>query len=196
MQGLADGYFVLPSTLAGYLASTKQANVGLDHPEVKGAVAEVEGRMKKLLSIKGKRSPDSFHKELGHIIWNDCGMARNADGLKKAIKRIPEIRAEFWENVSVLGDGNELNQSLEKAGRVADFLELGELMCRDALARDESCGCHYRTEHTTDEGEAQRNDEDYKYVAAWEWNGPNKEQTLHKEDLSFEFVKPSARSYK
>ncbi|MFO0615234.1 MAG: fumarate reductase/succinate dehydrogenase flavoprotein subunit [Polyangiaceae bacterium] len=196
MQGLADGYFVLPSTLAGYLASTKQIPIGLDHPEVKGAVKEVEGRMKKLLSIKGKRSPDSFHKELGHIIWNDCGMARNAEGLKKAIRRIPEIRAEFWENVSVLGDGNELNQSLEKAGRVADFLELGELMCRDALARDESCGCHYRTEHTTEEGEAQRNDEEYQYVAAWEWNGANKPQTLHKEALTFEFVKPSQRSYK
>jgi succinate dehydrogenase / fumarate reductase flavoprotein subunit len=196
MQGLADGYFVLPSTLAGFLASNKQVSISADHPDVKKAVADVEARVKKLLSIKGKRSPDSFHKELGHVIWDHCGMARNADGLKKALARIPEIRAEFWENLSVLGDGNELNQSLEKAGRVADFLELGELMCRDALARDESCGCHYRTEHTTDEGEAQRDDEDFMYVSAWAWNGPDKPQTLHKEALTFEFVKPSQRSYK
>jgi succinate dehydrogenase / fumarate reductase flavoprotein subunit len=184
MQGLADGYFVLPNTVANYLATAKKA------------VSEVNERIAKLMGIQGKRTVDSFHRELGHLIWDYCGMARNEEGLKKALQRIPEVRAEFWENVRILGGPDELNQSLEKAGRLADFLELGELMCNDALARDESCGCHYRTEHTTEEGEAKRNDEKYSYVAAWEYTGAGNPPKLHKEELSFEFVKPSQRSYK
>lgn len=196
MQGLADGYFVLPHTLGNYLATTKLPKVDESHPEAKKAVAEVEGRIQKLVGINGKRSPDSFHRELGHIIWDNCGMARNATDLKKALARIPEIRAEFWENLNVVGEPGGLNQTLEKAGRVADFLELGELMCHDALDRDESCGCHFREEHTTEEGEAKRNDEDYAYAAAWEYQGEGKAPKLHKEALNFEFVKPSQRSYK
>ncbi|MBL9025421.1 MAG: fumarate reductase/succinate dehydrogenase flavoprotein subunit [Myxococcales bacterium] len=196
MQGLADGYFVLPFTIGNYLAQAKLAKADESHPEAKKALAEVDGRIKRFLGINGKRTPDSFHRELGHIIWDNCGMARNAEGLKKALKRIPEIRAEFYENVKIVGSGAELNQTLEKASRVADFLELGELMCFDALDRDESCGCHYRTEHTTEEGEAQRNDEQYMYVAAWEHTGDLGKPKLHKEELTFEFVKPSARSYK
>ena len=196
MQGLADGYFVLPSTLSNYLATAKLSKVDASHPEAKKAVAEVEERIQKLLSIGGKRSPDSFHRELGHVIWDNCGMARSGESLKKALERLPEIRAEFWENLRVVGEPGELNQTLEKAGRVADFLELGELMCHDALSRDESCGCHFRTEHTTPEGEAQRNDEGYAYVAAWEYAGVGKAPTLHKEKLTFEFVNPSQRSYK
>ncbi len=196
MQGLADGYFVLPNTLSNYLATAKLAKVDESHPEAKKAVAEVEDRIKKLMSIGGKRSPDSFHRELGHVIWDNCGMARNEAGLKNALQRLPEIRAEFWKNLRIVGEPGELNQTLEKAGRVADFLELGELMCNDALARDESCGCHFRTEHTTEEGEAQRNDDNYSYVAAWEYTGVGEKPKLHKEDLTFEFVKPSQRSYK
>ncbi|MFO0550116.1 MAG: fumarate reductase/succinate dehydrogenase flavoprotein subunit [Polyangiaceae bacterium] len=196
MQGLADGYFVLPYTIGNYLAQVKHKAAGDDHPEAKKAVDEVNGRLKKLLSIKGKRSPDSFHRQLGQIIWDQCGMARNSDGLKKAISQIPAIRAEFYENLHISGEAGELNQTLEKAGRVADFLELGELMCNDALDRDESCGCHYRTEHTTEEGEAKRNDEGYSYVAAWEYSGDVSKPKLHKEALNFEFVKPSQRSYK
>ena len=196
MQGLADGYFVAPSTIANYLAGFKGPKVDEDHPEAKKAVADVEARLGKLMGMKGKRSPDSFHRELGHVIWDNCGMARNASDLKKALAKIPEIRAEFWENLSVLGSGNGLNQTLEAAGRVADFLELGELMCMDALARDESCGCHFREEHTTEEGEAERNDDKYSYVAAWEYSGDTSKPKLHREDLVFEFVKPSQRSYK
>jgi succinate dehydrogenase flavoprotein subunit len=196
MQGLGDGYFILPSTLAAYLATAKLPKIDETHPEAKRTVADVEARIAKLMSAKGKRSPDSFHRELGHIIWDDCGMARSGEGLKRALAKIPEIRAEFWENLGVVGEPGELNQTLEKAGRVADFLELGELMCKDALARDESCGCHYRVEHTTEEGEAKRNDAEYSYVASWEWKGPNEQPVLHKEPLKFEFVKPSQRSYK
>jgi succinate dehydrogenase / fumarate reductase flavoprotein subunit len=196
MQGLADGYFVLPSTVSSYLANTKLPKVTEDHAEVKKAVADVKTRLKTLLDTKGRRTVDSFHRELGNIIWEYCGMARNADGLQKALAKLPALREEFHENVTVPGGPDELNQSLEKAGRVADFLELGELMCKDALDRDESCGCHYRTEHTTEEGEAQRNDEDYAYAAAWEWSGDASKPNLHKEKLTFEFVKPSQRSYK
>ncbi len=196
MQGLADGYFILPSTLASYLASAKLPPVADDHPEAKKGVEDVKARVKKLLSSKGKRSPDSFHRELGHIIWEECGMARSGAGLAKAIERIPKLRAEFWENLNVAGEAGELNQTLEKAGRLADFLELGELMCRDALARDESCGCHFRVEHTTDDGEAKRDDAAYSHVAAWEWKGEGEAPALHKEPLAFEFVKPSQRSYK
>ncbi|HTJ80110.1 MAG TPA: fumarate reductase/succinate dehydrogenase flavoprotein subunit [Polyangiaceae bacterium] len=196
MQGLADGYFVLPYTIGNYLATAKIQKLDETHPEAKAAVVEVETRVKKLLSINGKRTPDSFHRELGHIIWNHCGMARNAEGLKAALEKIPALREEFWNNVNVTGESGELNQTLEKAGRIADFLELGELMCVDALDRDESCGCHYRTEHTTAEGEAQRNDEGYSYVAAWKHTGDVSKPELVKEALSFEFVKPSQRSYK
>ncbi len=196
MQGLADGYFVLPYTVGNYLGQNKLDKVDTDHPEVKKAVKEVEERIEKLLSIGGERSPDSFHRELGHIIWDHCGMSRTKEGLEKALEKIPALRKEFYENLRVTGTGEELNQVLEKAGRVADFLELGELMCRDALARDESAGCHFREEHQTDEGEAKRDDENFQYVAAWEFTGVGKEPKLHKEQLEFEFVKPSQRSYK
>jgi len=196
MQGLGDGYFVLPSTVGNYLAQLKHVKVDEQHPEAKKAVADVTSRVARFVSIKGKRSPDSFHREVGQVIWDHCGMARSADGLAKALRRIPEIRREFWENLRVTGEAGELNQVIEQAGRVADFLELGELMCIDALARDESCGCHYRTEHTTEEGEAKRDDESFQYVAAWEYTGDMAKPRLHKEDLSFEFVKPSQRSYK
>ncbi|MBL8739768.1 MAG: succinate dehydrogenase (quinone) flavoprotein subunit, partial [Myxococcales bacterium] len=196
MQGLADGYFVLPYTIGNYLAQAKHSAADETHPEAKKAVADVTARVDKLLGIKGKRSPDSFHRELGQIIWDNCGMARSKDGLEKALARIPELREEFWQNLNVVGDGSQLNQTLEKAGRLADFLELGELMCRDALDRDESCGCHFRTEHTTEEGEAKRDDANFQYVAAWRYQGEGKAPTLVREDLSFEFVKPSQRSYK
>ena len=201
MQGLADGYFVLPYTISNYIAASKvkpvkDGELTNDHPEVKKAMAAVNERVQKLLSIKGNRSPDSFHRELGHIIWEYCGMARNAEGLKTAITKIPKLRAEFWKDLKVSGTGEEFNQCLEHAGRVADFLELGELMCRDALDRNESAGCHFREEHVTDEGEAQRNDAEFAYVAAWEYTGPDQEPRLHKEKLEFEFLKPSQRSYK
>jgi succinate dehydrogenase / fumarate reductase flavoprotein subunit len=196
MQGLADGYFVLPYTIGNYLATAKLPKVDETHKEAKAASAEVEGRVKKLMSIKGKRSPTSFHREVGQIIWDYCGMARSEDGLAKALKRLPALRAEFWENLHVEGDSGELNQTLEVAGRVADFLELGELMCIDALSRDESCGCHFRTEHTTEEGEAKRNDEGFQYVAAWQYSGDVSKPNLKREALTFEFVKPSQRSYK
>ena len=196
MQGLADGYFVLPYTLAGYLASTKQEKVAADHADVKAAERAVEERLKKLLSIKGKRTVDSFHRELGKLVWEKCGMSRNEKGLKEALGKIPALREEFWKNVTVLGANEEMNPALEKAGRVADFLEFAELMCRDALERDESCGCHYREEHTTPDGEALRNDEKYAYVAAWEWKGEGQPQQLHKEALTFENVHLAQRSYK
>jgi succinate dehydrogenase / fumarate reductase flavoprotein subunit len=196
MQGLADGYFVLPNTIGNYLATAKLPKVTETHPEVKKAVADVKARLAALLAVEGTRTVDSFHRELGSIIWDHCGMARTGDGLREALKKLPALREEFHANVKVPGGPEELNQSLEKAGRVADFLELGELMCLDALDRDESCGCHYRTEHTTEEGEAQRDDEQYSYVAAWQYSGDASKPTLHKEPLHFEFVKPSQRSYK
>jgi succinate dehydrogenase / fumarate reductase flavoprotein subunit len=196
MQGLADGYFVIPYTLGNYLASTKLDKVTSDHAAAKAAKAEVTDRIKKLLSIKGKRTVDSFHRELGKIIWDYCGMARNEKGLKEAIGKVRALKKEFWENVNVLGSEGELNQSLEKAGRVADFIELGELMCIDALDRKESCGGHFREEYQTPEGEAQRDDENYAYAAAWEYAGEGKEPILNKEPLTFEYVKPSQRSYK
>ncbi|MCC6216605.1 MAG: fumarate reductase/succinate dehydrogenase flavoprotein subunit [Polyangiaceae bacterium] len=195
MQGLADGYFVLPATLGHYLGATKLEKLTAEHAEVRGAVEEVRARVDKLLSIGGKRSPDSFHRELGALIWDNCGMSRNAANLERALRRIPELRAEFWENLAVVGSGSELNQVLEKASRVADFMELGELMCRDALSRDESCGCHYREEHVTPEGEAKRDDAGFQHVAAWEWRGPDAEPVRHQEALEFELVKPVQRSY-
>ncbi len=197
MQGLSDGYFVLPYTVGNYLAGVSPHQITEDHPEVRGAVEGVNERLNKLMSAPSpSRTVDSFHRELGQIIWDHCGMSRNADGLKGALARIPALREEFWQSVRVPGSGADLNQSLEKAGRVADLLELGELMCHDALNRDESAGCHFREEHRTDEGEAKRNDEEYSYAAAWEYTGDPSKPTLHKEQLTFENVTPSQRSYK
>ena len=196
MQGLADGYFVLPYTIGDYLATTKLEKVGTDHSAVREAEAGVLQRTKQFLESRGKRTVASFHRELGKLVWDECGMARNEAGLKRALKRIPELREEFWKNVNVLGGGEELNQSLENAGRVADFLEFGELMCRDALHRNESCGGHFREEFQTPDGEALRNDDDYSYAAAWEYAGPDKTPILNKEPLTFDYVHPSQRSYK
>ena len=195
MQGLADGYFVLPATLGHYLGSTKLPKVGTDHAEFKAAEQGVRDRVRKLLSINGTRSVDSFHRELGKLMWDKCGMARTREGLQEALRRIPELRAEFWKNVRVLGSGESLNQSLERAGRVADFFEFAELMCRDALHREESCGGHFRVEHQ-EAGEAKRDDEQFAYVAAWAYAGEGKEPVLHKEPLVFEDVKLATRSYK
>jgi succinate dehydrogenase / fumarate reductase flavoprotein subunit len=196
MQGLADGYFVIPYTIGDYLVNAKVKKIDASHPEVKKAEAEVTGRMKRLLSINGKRTPDSLHKELGKVIWEKCGMGRNAAGLKEALQKIPAIREEFWKNLKVLGSGDDLNVSLEKAGRVADFMEMAELLCIDALERDESCGAHFREEHQTPDGEALRNDEKFCHVAAWEWTGEGKAPILHKEPLTFESLHLTQRSYK
>jgi succinate dehydrogenase / fumarate reductase flavoprotein subunit len=196
MQGLADGYFVLPATVGNYLSTQMGKKVKADHPDAKKAEADVRERTKKLLGIKGTRSPDSFHRELGLLIWEKCGMERSDAGLREALKRIPEIREEFWKNVRVLGEGEELNQSLELAGRVADFLEFGELMCYDALHRRESCGGHFRTEFQTEDGEALRDDENFAYVAAWEYTGTGSDPVLHKEPLEYEAVHMATRSYK
>ena len=196
MQGLADGYFVLPATIGDYLASVKLDKVDADHPECRRAEAEISAYTRRLLGIRGKRTVDSFHRELGRLMWDYCGMARSADGLRKALAKIPDLREEFWRNVNVPGSDAELNQALERAGRVADFLELGELMCRDALHREESCGGHFRVEYQTEEGEALRNDADFAYVAAWEFRGASAEPQLHKEPLEFEYVPLAQRSYK
>ena len=196
MQGLADGYFILPNTISNYLASTKLEKVDPTHPEVRLVEAEVAERTARFLSIKGKRTVDSFHRELGRIMWDKCGMARNAAGLQEALVLIPRLREDFWRDVNVPGSHAELNQALERAGRVADFLELGELMCRDALHREESCGGHFREEYQTEEGEALRDDEHFAYVAAWEHTGPDQQPRLHKEPLEFEYVHLAQRSYK
>ena len=196
MQGLADGYFVIPYTVGDYLAQTPAAKIGTDHPEFKKAEKEVKDRVQKLLSIKGEKTVDHFHKRLGKIMWNYCGMARTEEGLKEAKKMIQELKAEFWSNVKVLGENEELNQSLEKAHRVADFIELGELMVDDALNRNESCGGHFREEYQTPEGEALRDDANFAYVAAWQYVGEGQEEVLHKEPLVFENVKLTQRSYK
>jgi succinate dehydrogenase / fumarate reductase, flavoprotein subunit len=196
MQGLADGYFVIPYTLGDYLAGISSEKVSTDRPEFKEAMNKVNSDVNKLLSIKGTKTVDEFHKALGHIMWEYCGMARNEAGLKTAKTKIQELRAEFWKNVNVLGTSTELNQELEKAGRVADFLELGELMVDDALNRSESCGGHFREESQTPEGEAKRNDDAFAYVAAWEYKGENQQAELHKEPLIFENVKLTQRSYK
>ena len=195
MQGLADGYFVLPYTIGDYIASTKLAKVDNTHAEFKAAEESVRAQTKRFLDIKGKRSVDSFHKELGKIMWEYCGMARTKEGLTKALELIAAVKAEFWSNVNVPGSGDNLNQALENAGRVADFIELGELMCRDALAREESCGGHFRVEYQ-DAGEAKRNDDDFAYVAAWEFAGEGKAPILNKEPLVYENVHLSTRSYK
>ncbi|MGH2506929.1 MAG: succinate dehydrogenase (quinone) flavoprotein subunit, partial [Ktedonobacteraceae bacterium] len=196
MQGLADGYFILPYTLSGYLAEAKLDPVPVDHPVFQESERQLESRVKKLLSIKGKRTVDSIHQELGKVMWNNCGMVRSERGLQHAQEHIPEIREEFWRNVNVLGGEDEINQALEKAGRLADFLELAELMCLDALARAESCGCHFREEFQTSDGEAQRDDEHFCNVSAWEYAGDQQKPVLHKEPLEFENVAPSQRSYK
>jgi succinate dehydrogenase / fumarate reductase flavoprotein subunit len=196
MQGLADGYFVLPNTIGDYLASNKFEKVEASHGAVREAESQVVAITRKLLEAKGTRSVDSYHRELGKIMWEHCGMARNATGLKQALALIPPLREQFWRDVKVLGSGEELNQSLEKAGRVADFFELAELMCLDALERNESCGGHFREEYQTPEGEAARDDEHYSYAAAWEFRGVGQAPALHKEPLTFEFVHPAQRSYK
>ncbi len=196
MQGLADGYFVLPVTIGDYLAAQLGKKVSADRPEFQQTKDEVAARVTQLLGANGTRSVDSFHKELGAIMWEYCGMARTAEGLKKAIGMIRDLRAQFWKNVRVLGNGDEPNQALEKAGRVADFFELAELMCIDALQRNESCGGHFRVEYQTADGEAKRNDDDYLYVSAWEFRGDDAEPALHKEPLVYEEVKLATRSYK
>jgi len=196
MQGLADGYFIIPYSVGNYLATAKPARVSADVPAAKDAVANVTNITTKLLNAKGTRTVDSFHRELGKIVWDYCGMARNEAGLKKALSLIPELREDFWRNVRVLGANEEFNQSLEKAGRVADFFELAEVMCRDALERKESCGAHFREEYQTPEGEALRDDERYSYVAAWEYQGPDRCPAVRKEQLTFNYVHPSQRSYK
>ncbi|GAA4877479.1 fumarate reductase/succinate dehydrogenase flavoprotein subunit [Pseudonocardia benzenivorans] len=196
MQGLADGYFVLPTTIGDYLARVGHEPVDPDHPAVLEAEADVAQRIDTLLSINGSRTVDSFHRELGHLMWEHCGMERTEAGLRKALDRIPELRKEFWEDVRVPGTGVELNQSLERAGRVGDFFELAELMCLDALHRNESCGGHFRAESQTADGEAARDDEHFSYAAAWEFTGRGEAPVLHKEDLTFEYVAPTQRSYK
>jgi len=196
MQGLSDGYFVIPYTIANYLKDTKPGKVKADNPECAKSVEDVKGTMKKLLSIKGKRTPFEFIRELGVEMWNDVGMARSKESLTRAIAKIPSIREEFWKNVKVSGTGNELNQQLENASRTADFLEFGELIARDALHRDESCGGHFRVEHQYADGEAKRDDANFAYAAAWEFKGVDKEPELHKEPLKFENIHLAVRSYK
>jgi len=196
MQGLADGYFVLPNTINDYLADGPFEKVPEDHPAVTEARADVNDRIHRLMNAGGKRSVDSFHKELGNIMWEYCGMERTEEGLKTAIEKIRALREEYWRDVKVLGSANDFNQSLEKAHRVADFLELGELMCIDALHRRESCGGHFRAESQTEDGEALRHDDEFAYVAAWEWAGAGEPPVLHKEDLVYEYVEMKQRSYK
>jgi len=196
MQGLADGYFVLPYTIANSFASRKQVKVTTDHAEFKKAEADVASKIKKLLSIKGKKTATEFHREIGKLLWDQCGMARSEKSLKDALARIPAMRDEFWSSVNVPGTDTDLNVALERTNRVADFLEFGELMCHDALARNESCGAHFREEHQTEEGEAKRNDAEYCYVAAWEYAGADKLPVVHKEPLEYEYAHLDVRSYK
>jgi len=196
MQGLSDGYFVIPYTIGNYLATNKFPKVEDSNPAVLEAVTAVKTKLDTLLNIKGKRTVDSFHRELGKITWDYCGMARTAEGLQTAIGKIRELREEYWKNVTVLGSSDDLNESLEKAGRVADYFELAELMCIDARDRNESCGGHFREEYQTPDGEAQRDDENYSYVAAWGYKGPDAPPELNKEPLEFNYVHPSQRSYK
>lgn len=196
MQGLADGYFVIPYTVGDYLAPLSWEKITTDRPEFKEAMAGVQARVDKLLAVKGKKTVDELHRELGLTMWEYCGMSRSAEGLKKAKQKIQEIKKEFWSNVNVLGGGNELNMELEKAGRVADFIELGELMVDDALNRGESCGGHFREESATPDGEAMRRDDEFAYVSAWEYKGEGMAEELTKEPLIFENVKLTQRSYK
>jgi succinate dehydrogenase / fumarate reductase flavoprotein subunit len=196
MQGLADGYFVLPYTIGDYLARLGPVKIVSDSVAFGEVEREVSEKTKQLLEIGGSRTVDSFHRELGRLLWEDCGMARSQRGLEEALEKIPALRDQFWNDVRILGNETDLNQSLEKAGRVADFMEFGELMCYDALHREESCGGHFREEHQTEEGEAKRNDDDFAYVAAWEFAGVGSSPMLHKEPLTFENVPLSQRSYK
>ncbi len=196
MQGLSDGYFILPYTVGDYIAKTKLERIQAGHPEFASAEKGVADFTARLLAVNGRRTVDWFHRRLGKIMWDDCGMSRTAAGLEKAVEQIRELRAEFWKDVKVAGSADDLNQSLEKAGRVADFFELGELMCLDARQRNESCGGHFREEYQTAEGEAQRSDDEFSYVAAWEYKGADHAPELHKEQLTFEYVHPSQRSYK
>lgn len=199
MQGLADGYFVLPYTVGNYLGEQGVAAAGqvtTDHAAFAEVEAEVKGRIDQFMSIGGTESPRSFHKRLGHIVWEKCGMARSKEGLEEAIKEIQELRKEFWSNLKVVGDANSLNPELERAGRVADFIEFGELMCRDALMREESCGGHFRVEHQTEEGEAKRDDENFTFAGVWEYKGDDVPPVLHKEALIYENIKLATRSYK
>jgi succinate dehydrogenase / fumarate reductase flavoprotein subunit len=196
MQGLADGYFVIPYTIAGYLATVKPGQIKDDHAEFKKSAEEVKADIDKMLSINGTKTPSELHRELGKVMWEDVGMARSKESLEHALKRIPEIREEFWNNVKVVGTNEQFNQELENAGRLADFIEFAEILTKDALNREESCGGHFRTEHQTEDGEAMRNDEDFCYVAAWEFKGAGVEPELHKEPLKFENVKLAVRSYK
>ncbi|MFI5344801.1 MAG: fumarate reductase/succinate dehydrogenase flavoprotein subunit [Elusimicrobiota bacterium] len=195
MQGLADGYFVIPYTLGGYLVGNKLPKVSLDHAAFKEAEASVAASTGKLLSIKGKASPQELHRKLGHIMWDDVGMGRNAKGLADALKKIPALREEFWKTVSVTGEGSDFNQTLERAGRVADFMEFGELLAKDALTREESCGGHFREEHQTEDGEAKRDDAKFCHVAAWEYKGAGKEPERHTEPLTFDNVHIAQRNY-
>jgi succinate dehydrogenase / fumarate reductase flavoprotein subunit len=197
MQGLADGYFVIPYTIGDYLAGMLgQKPVPTDDPVFKDAERTVADQVHRLLSVNGTKSVDQLHRELGQIMWNRAGMARNDAGLQSAISEIASLREEFWRDVKVTGDGLSFNQQLEKACRVADFMEMGELLCRDALHREESCGGHFREESQTEDGEALRDDDRFAYVAAWEWTGEHTPQKLHREELTFEYVKLAQRSYK
>lgn len=196
MQGLADGYFILPYSIGNYLANVKTEKKNTDSEAFKSAEEEIKTQINSLMKIKGKKTVESFHKELGRIMWEYCGMSRNETGLKKALEQIPKLKEEFWQNLRIPGDANYMNPELEKAGRVADFIELGELMCRDALDRKESCGGHFREEYQTPDNEARRDDENYCHVSAWEWKGSGKMPELHKESLKFENVKLATRSYK
>ena len=196
MQGLGDGYFVIPPTLSDYLATAGQANVSTDHPAFQDVLRETTARIDRIAGLRGKRTVDEVHRELGLLMWDKCGMSRNAEGLKEAIRRIPEIREEFWNNVNMTGTPGSFNQVLERAGRVADYLEFAELVCIDALHRNESCGGHFREEYQTEDGEARRDDENFCHVAAWEYRGEGESPRLHKEPLEFEEVKLTQRSYK
>jgi len=197
MQGLADGYFIIPYTLGGYFAGEVLPDVSEDHPAFRDAKLQAEEHIKKLLSLKkGKKTVDDFHRELGKIMWDYCGIEREDEKMKKAREMVRELQQEFWENVIIPGEGNHLNQSLEKAMRLADYFEFAQLVIEDALSRRESCGCHFNVKYQTEEGEAKRDDENCCYVAAWEYAGPDKPEIFHKEPLRFEFVKPAERSYK
>lgn len=196
MQGLADGYFILPYTIGDFFATSKKEVLPTDHAEFRRVEAECSERLKKLLAVKGKRTPLEFHREIGRLLWDNCGMSRNAQGLRRTYDRLGELQEEFWQNVNVPGSDLELNQALERANRVSDYIEFGRLMCYDALTRDESCGAHFREEHQTADGEAKRNDEAYSFVSAFEYKGPDSEPVLHKEPLVYTEVKPAVRSYK
>jgi len=196
MQGLADGYFVIPPAVGDYLASARPTSAGVEQPAFAAAEDAARARLGRLLAIRGRRPVDSFHRELGRLMWDACGMSRSAAGLKDALGRLPALREEFWRDANVTGGAGEVNQALERAGRVADFLELAELMCRDALARDESCGSHFREEHQTPDGEAKRDDGRFAHVAVWEHAGDGAPPRRHVEPLTFEAVQPGQRSYK